>query len=149
MAKNPFFQISTVSINAGNQQIPVPIQTGRAVYVLGRNGTGKSALVHNIVSQLPRSVYIPGSRPSYFDNDSLQLTPAARRQMEGHWLGWDRQPTTRYRPMNGTQRNEKAILDLQSGETQFKVDAANEIKVMVMPLPQLPVSNRTNPRLTE
>jgi ATPase subunit of ABC transporter with duplicated ATPase domains len=121
-------QVGTVTINAGTKQVPVPIRTGTAVYVLGRNGTGKSALVHNIVGQLPRAIYIPGSRPSYFDNDSLQLTPAARRQMESSWLQWDRQPHTRYRPINGTQRNERAILDLQSGETQFKVDAANEIK---------------------
>jgi hypothetical protein len=50
--------------------------------------------------------------------------------MEGNWLSWDRQPYTRYRPINGTQRNEKAILDLQSSETQFKVDAANEIALL-------------------
>lgn len=127
---NQALQLGTISINAGVRQIPIPILTGKAVYVLGRNGTGKSALVHNIVGQLARSIYIPGSRPSYFDNDSLQLTPATRRQMEGNWLSWDRQPHTRYRPINGTQRNEKAILDLQSAETQFKVDAANEIKLL-------------------
>lgn len=127
---NQSLQLGTISINAGSQQVPVPILTGKAIYVLGRNGTGKSALVHNIVGQLARSIYIPGSRPSYFDSDSLQLTPATRRQMEGNWLSWDRQPTTRYRPINGTQRNEKAILDLQSAETQFKVDAANEIKML-------------------
>ena len=123
------FQISTISIRQnGGRLTPVPVQTGKAIYILGRNGSGKSALVHNIVSQLHSAVYIPGSRPSYFDNDSLQLTPATRRQMQDNWASWDRQPQTRYRPIHGTQRNEKAILDLQSSETQFKVDAANDIK---------------------
>ena len=127
----------TASINTGTQQRSLPIIAGRAIFILGRNGTGKSALVHNLVSQMPRTVYIPGSRPSYFDNDSLQMTPAARRQMENSWVQWDRQPTTRYRPINGTQRNEKAILDLQSGETQFKVDAANEIAALGISAPAL------------
>ncbi len=122
------FRLGTIHISTRSGGAPIPLIAGRAVYILGRNGTGKSALVHNLVSQLPKSIYIPGSRPSYFDNDSLQMTPAVRRQMENNWMAWDRQPSTRYRPMSGTQRNERAILDLQSSETQFKVDAANEVR---------------------
>lgn len=127
---SPTHRLATVSINSHTGSTPIPVMSGSAVYILGRNGTGKSALVHNIVSQIPNAVYIPGSRPSYFDNDSLQITPATRRQMAGNWLTWDRQITSRYRPINGTQRNEKAILDLQSAETQFKVDAANDIRLL-------------------
>ena len=121
-------RLGTIHINTRSGSVPTPLIAGRAVYILGRNGTGKSALIHNLVSQLPKGIYIPGSRPSYFDNDSLQMTPASRRQMENNWMAWDRQPSTRYRPISGTQRNERAILDLQSSETQFKVDAANEIR---------------------
>ncbi len=120
--------LANVNVPTVDRHILLPIQTSRPLYVFGRNGSGKSSLVHHIVQQLPRSIYIPGSRPSYFDNDSLHLTPATRRQMEDSWVSWDRQPQTRYRPINGTQRNERAILDLQQAETQFKVDAANEIK---------------------
>jgi predicted ATPase len=106
----------------------VPIVTGRPTFILGRNGTGKSALVHHFVNQVAKSIYLPGSRPNYFDNESLQMTPATRRQFDIHSVGWDRQPQTRYRPISGTQRNEKAVHDLLSSEMQFKVDAANDIK---------------------
>src|SRR5690349_20821254 len=88
----PTLQLGTFNIRTAVGAISVPISTGRPVYILGRNGTGKSALVHNFVSQVSQSVYIPGSRPSYFDNESLQLTPASRRQMSLNMVHWDREP---------------------------------------------------------
>lgn len=69
------------------------------------------------------------SRPSYFDNESLSLTPASRRNLEQNLRSWDASPDTRWRSFSGTSRNEKAIHDLQAAETQYKIDAANEIKI--------------------
>lgn len=120
-------QLAIFHINSGGVVRSIPLLTGQPIFILGRNGTGKSALVHNFVQQVGRSIYIPGSRPTYFDSDSLSLTPASRRQLDQHFASWDRQQHTRYRPTNGTQRNEKAVHDLQAAELQFKVDAANEI----------------------
>lgn len=121
---SPLAQLS-VPVAGGAQVIPV--YTGAPVVILGRNGTGKSALVHRLVNQLPAAIYVPGSRPSYFDNESLSLTPASRRQLDANFRSWDSSPDTRWRPISGTQRNEKAIHDLQNAETQYKVDAANDV----------------------
>jgi hypothetical protein len=117
-----------IPVQAGN--LTVDIKTAKPVFILGRNGTGKSALVNRLSSQLGEHViYLPGSRPSYFDNESLSLTPATRRNLQANLKGWDTSPDTRWRSISGTQRNEKAVHDLQAAETQFKIDAANEIKV--------------------
>lgn len=106
----------------------IPVHARAPIVILGRNGTGKSALVHHLVSQLStKAIYVPGSRPSYFDNESLSLNPATRRQLDQHLRSWDSSLETRWRSISGTQRNEKAIHDLQSAEIQFKVDAANDV----------------------
>lgn len=109
-------------------EVQVPIRPGLITIVLGANGTGKSALVQRLVTQMKgRCIYLPGSRPSYFDSDILNITPLTRRQLENSFLGQDQNPVTRYRSISGTQRNDKAIYDLQSAEVQFKLDAAEKI----------------------
>jgi predicted ATPase len=122
--------LSAIKIPTGLQTpTEINVESGRPIFILGRNGTGKSALMHHISGQLGNNVvYMPGSRPSYFDNESLSITPASRRQLQETMRGWDMSPDTRWRLLSGTTRNEKAIHDLQAAETQYKIDAANEIK---------------------
>ena len=115
------------------EPVQVEISDRKALFILGRNGTGKSALVHYISGQCRqlaagKVVYLPGSRPSYFDGDSLNMTPNTRSQFEVNSPGWDSSPDTRIRPIAGTSRNERAIYDLQSAEVQYRVQAAHEIE---------------------
>lgn len=106
----------------------MPVQAGSPIFILGRNGTGKSALVNHLATQwVGRVVYMPGSRPSYFDQESLTMTPASRRDFLNN-LSYYNSPDTRWKSLAGTNRNEKAIHDLQAAETQYKLDAANQIK---------------------
>jgi len=118
----------------------IAIEAGKPIFILGRNGTGKSALVQHFVSSLlNRMVYIPGSRPSYFDQESLSMTPASRVQYAQNSMSWDRSPDIRWHAISGTQRNEKAIHDLQVRETQYKVDAANDIQRLGSNSPAIPL----------
>lgn len=125
--------LAEIQIPTANGGFKLDLTAGKPIFIVGRNGTGKSALIHNIASNLARNrqlnfKYIPGSRPSYFDNDSLNMTPSARLQFEQNNRSWDQSPDTRVRPVNGTARNERAIFDLQATEIQFKVDAANDVE---------------------
>ncbi|WP_232790590.1 AAA family ATPase [Pseudomonas fluorescens] len=110
------------------EPIRVGVKAGRPIFILGRNGTGKSALVNNLAAQWRgQCVYMPGSRPSYFDHESLSMTPASRRDFGTNQSYYD-SPDSRWKSLSGTTRNEKAIHDLQAAETQYKLDAANQIK---------------------
>jgi hypothetical protein len=125
----PSLPLATLSIPISGGTVSVAVEPRKPVFILGRNGTGKSALVHLIFTGLrERTIYMPGSRPSYFEAESLSLTPASRRQLVTNQQSWDSSPDTRWRTVQGTSRNEKAIHDLQSAETQYKIDAANEIR---------------------
>jgi energy-coupling factor transporter ATP-binding protein EcfA2 len=74
-----------------------------------------------------QAIYLPGSRPSNFGDETLNMTPLSRKHLEQNLQNWDRSPDERWRSHSGTARNEKAIHDLSVAETKFKVDAANEI----------------------
>lgn len=120
-------------IPASNGILEVEIPDQKVLFILGRNGTGKSALVHFLrgkCSELVsgRVIYLPGSRPSYFEGDSLQMTAYSRHQFVQNSRSWDSSPDIRVRPISGTTRNERAIYDLQAAEVQYRVQAAYEIE---------------------
>lgn len=104
------------------------VAPGKPLLIVGRNGAGKSALIHRFAGQFVDAVYLPGGRPSYFGHESASLTPETRRQLGINLQSWNRQPDTRWQQPSGTSRNEKAVHDLTTAEIQFKLDAANEIK---------------------
>ena len=110
---------------------PMPLQIGfnKPIFVLGRNGTGKSALVQWMYANIPQPVrYSPGSRSSQFSNDNMTMTPAQVAQTGRNIIGEDRQPQARYRPYGAAQRNERAVYEMQMAETKYKLDAVEEIK---------------------
>ncbi len=127
---NPPAAIATFHIPRGDTSVDVTVTPGRPIFIVGGNGTGKSALVHRVVAQLQGSplVYVPGSRSTSFDQESLNMTPATRRQLNLNMLSWNQTSETRWRNLSGTARDEKAIHDLQTAETQYSVDAANDVK---------------------
>lgn len=122
--------LAIANIPTGPGAVSLEIKTGQAIFILGRNGTGKSALVHRLNMSLGSSViYMPGSRPSYFDQDSLAMNASTRKAYDVNKVNWDASPDTRIRPIAGTTRNEKAIHDLQSAENQYLTAATDDIKI--------------------
>ena len=118
----------TLRVPTASGDIGLKASPSKPLFILGRNGTGKSALVQSFVTQLGgRATYLPGSRPSHFDQEYLQITPFSRKQLKNNLATWDALPDTRWRSTSGTSRNEKAVHDLTAAEMQYKLDAANEI----------------------
>jgi ABC-type cobalamin/Fe3+-siderophores transport system ATPase subunit len=121
--------LTQMEIQTQSEPVQVTVRADRPVFILGRNGTGKSALVNSLAANWNgKVIYMPGSRPSYFEQESLTMTPAGRRQFTANQKHFDSQPEKRWKPIEGTATNEKAIHDLQAAETQYKLDAANQIK---------------------
>lgn len=111
-----------------NSTISLTVDAGHPLFIVGRNGTGKSALINQLKqnSQL-NTVYLPGSRTALFDGESLTLTPNGRRDLASNLGVWDNNAEARWRNYSGNQRNEKAIHDLTAAERQYKNDCANTI----------------------
>ena len=112
----------------GAAPIGVEIRTGGVIFLVGANGTGKSSLIYRLKAPFGhRAVYMPGSRPSYFDNDSPNMTRAGRKQVGANLLAQDSSPDVRWRVLYGTARNEKAVHDLQQAEVGYLVGITQDI----------------------
>lgn len=130
MSDSELVQLTKFDIPRAEGPTSIPVYAARPIFIVGGNGTGKSALVQHIVGQLTQInvVYVPGSRSNSFDQESLSMNPANRRQFEQNRQSWDRSLDTRWRNLSGNARNEKAIHDLQMAEIQYVVDAMKDIK---------------------
>jgi len=93
------------------------------VFILGRNGSGKSALINHIARHIKgKNIFLPGNRPSHFDREGLSLSPDGRRQLDSHLEYNNSEPTARWQNNLGTQRNEKAVYDILAAENQYNAD---------------------------
>jgi ABC-type cobalamin/Fe3+-siderophores transport system ATPase subunit len=110
--------------------ISLSVDSGHPLFIVGRNGTGKSALMNWLRQKSQQNtVYLPGSRTSLFDDESLSLTPRSRRDLANNLGVWDNSAEARWKNHSGNQRNEKAIHDLTAAEHHYKNDHANTIAV--------------------
>lgn len=115
--------------------LSLTVDSGHPLFIVGRNGTGKSALMNWLRQNSPlNTTYLPGSRTALFDAESLSLTPKSRRDLANNLGIWDNQAEARWRNHSGNQRNEKAIHDLTAAESQYKIDCANAIAVNSDPI---------------
>ncbi|WP_061499214.1 AAA family ATPase [Acetobacter malorum] len=114
--------------NSTETPFSLVVEPLRPLFIVGRNGTGKSALISWLRKSAQSNViYIPGSRTALFDAESLSLTPSGRAQLVQNLLHWDVTGEARWKNYAGNQRNEKAIHDLTATEQQYKIDCANII----------------------
>lgn len=119
----------SLEIPSTNGTETLTFQLNRGVFVLGRNGTGKSALVQRLYSMLPPPVkYIPGSRVTQFQDNNLSMHASAFRSASRHVLEADRDASARYRPRNSTNRTEMAVFAIQTAQTQYFHNINEEIK---------------------
>jgi predicted ATPase len=121
--------MTTFSVPGSNGRVELDVSLNQPLFIVGRNGTGKSALVHHLYKsgKSGRVSYLPGSRTSLFDGEGLNLTPSARRALTANLTAWDNIPDTRWKNISGNSRNEKALHDLTVSEAQYKADLANAI----------------------
>jgi ABC-type cobalamin/Fe3+-siderophores transport system ATPase subunit len=101
-----------------NTQTSFTLKVGEILYVLGANGTGKSSLVSHLFNQhSSHSKRISAHRQTWFESDTLDITPRNRQTLESNFRAQDVQSYARYRDYNPSQRSNIAIFDLIDADT--------------------------------
>ena len=97
-----------------DDQLTIPLEVGQQLYLVGANGTGKSALFQYWVSSLngPRVTRIAAHRQTWFESGNLDFTPRSRKQFEEHRMNWDRQVNARWMEHSPAQRQSAVLFDL-------------------------------------
>ena len=94
--------------------LTVPIEVGQQLYVVGANGTGKSALLQHWNTSIggPPVKRIPAHRQTWFESGNLDFTARSRREYESHFRNWDREVNARWMEHGPGQRQSAMLFDL-------------------------------------
>jgi ABC-type cobalamin/Fe3+-siderophores transport system ATPase subunit len=93
---------------------------GDVMYMLGANGTGKSSLVARLFNaHQARTKRIAAHRQTWFESNTLNMTPSSRQELENNTRSQDAQPHSRYREWNPASRPTIAIYDLIDSDTML------------------------------
>jgi ABC-type cobalamin/Fe3+-siderophores transport system ATPase subunit len=110
------FQISIPA--SGGLQTNLNLNIGDVFYLLGANGTGKSSLVSLLFNQNQASAKrISAHRQTWFESNTLDITPRNREQLENNFRSQDIQVHARYRDWNPSGRSNMAVFDLIDADT--------------------------------
>lgn len=113
MTTNFRFQVPTIN----NENINIPLNSGKAVFVLGANGVGKSTLMHNLFQQnIEHSKRILAHRQTWFTDNAMNLTASQKKQTDGYILTQDRQIASRWKDSYAAQRSSLSIFNLINSE---------------------------------
>lgn len=99
------------------QQKEIPLRTGDTIFLLGANGTGKSALIHSLFTQNKGAAKrLSAHRQTWFTSNTLEFTPAARMQVANTMASRDSDITARWKDDIGAQRSQAVVFDLVNAE---------------------------------
>lgn len=97
--------------------IPLKMR-GDQLFLVGANGSGKSALIQRFASILPREQVkrITAHRQTWLNSGSIDFTQELRRQYQQNQLNYNSQPDSRWRDFGGAQDLSAILFDLVAKE---------------------------------
>ena len=99
--------------------LPISLQSGDRFFIVGSNGSGKSALIQHFVSgHQDRNIRrISAHRQAWLDSGSLNLTPLSRKQFEQNNTSTEREYEALWQDYNAELKQSAVLFDLVAKET--------------------------------
>ena len=99
---------------ASGDPLAISIAVGEQLYVVGANGTGKSALFQHWVTSIgsPSIKRVAAHRQTWFQSGNLDFTARSRRQFESNVTSWDKQVNARWMEHSPGERQSAVLFDL-------------------------------------
>lgn len=103
------------------------LEKGDRLFVVGANGSGKSALIQWLVSQYPHENIerITAHRQTSLSSGTINYTPAQRKQFYGSYLKYNRRHSSRYLDDYRTDVQSAILYDLDDKYNAINEDIAN------------------------
>ena len=98
------------------ESLTIPLQSGDRLFMVGANGSGKSALIQNLVSSNPDEKIrrISAHRQTWLSSGSISMTPKSRRDFDINNKGWEMQYNARWLDYDAEGRLSAILFDLVS-----------------------------------
>ena len=100
--------------------IKLPVRNGDRLFIVGANGSGKSALIQRFVMENSRNSnkvkWITAHRQTWFDSGGTDFTPERRHQHEEQTLGYYLTNAARWRDLRSQEDLSAILFDLVAKE---------------------------------
>ena len=122
------FPITDPNTLIGRSEL-IGLEFGEVLFVVGANGTGKSALMHQIYAlNQNHSKRIVAHRQTWFESSGLEITLSTKTSVEVGIANSDRQASSRWKEIYATQRSQMVIFNLISSENQYNREIAKAVR---------------------
>lgn len=102
---------------SNNGALNIPLTEGKALFVLGANGVGKSTLMHKLYTQnLNHTKRILAHRQTWFTDNSMNMTATNKKSNDQNIKGYDQDIASRWKDEYSQQRSSISIFDLINSE---------------------------------
>lgn len=125
----------------------IPVEAGEQIFIVGANGSGKSALIQHFVTSPGISQFrrIAAHRQTWFHSGNLDYTARRRKEFETNSRSWDSQIDARWIDHGPEEKQSAVLYDLVSKDnTRYRIigqhideknlDEAVEFATMSAPL---------------
>ena len=94
--------------------LQVSIAMGEQLYIVGANGTGKSALLQHWISSMSATIVkrISAHRQTWLSSGNLSFTARSRKQFERNSSHWEREATARWMEHSPEERQSAVLFDI-------------------------------------
>ena len=110
-------------------QLEISIEVGEQLFIVGANGSGKTALIQHFVMSQPNDKVrrISAHRQAWFRSGSLDFTAYSRRQFERNNMNRDRQADARWMDHSPREKQSAVLFDLVAKENSRSRNIARHI----------------------
>ena len=100
------------------QLLQVPLGVGDRLFIVGTNGSGKSALIQDFVSsrQDEKIRRLSAHRKTWLESGSIDLTPLDRKNFDQYFMKSEKQMQARWRDEYAQQNQSAVLFDLVAKE---------------------------------
>ena len=101
-----------------DETLSVTLETGKCLFIVGANGSGKSALIQNFIDSHREEKFrrISAHRQTWLESGSTNFTPQARKSFELENAHYERQISARWMEHNSGQKQMAVLFDLVAKE---------------------------------
>ena len=102
------------------QPLKLTLEVGSQLFIVGANGSGKSALIQQFVSSNAGKKIrrISAHRQTWFTSGSINLTPYTRKQFEQNNAHYERETSARWMDHDSEQKQMAVLFDLVAKENE-------------------------------
>ena len=114
----------TVELNVtlvNGDDLSIPLEPGKPLFVLGPNGSGKSSLIQHAATTFGGSKVrrMSAHRQTWLESASINMTASDRKQFDETLAGREANPIYRWREYDGGSRVSSVLFDLNAKQTEL------------------------------